>query len=185
VLARGRAGGVGLDGAVGNSRVGGVDNQRNVVRGLEGRLVERRIGAPRIGGFKLRHGVVALGGLGEIEPAQFVVQNAGVGDGQSGLARGELFREGEGRLLLVLVERHGSCLLLASGGYGHGLKGDLDGVQGDRIGRLGQRHLDRFDAGEGGGLEVGRQAERVTQRADGRGQPLSVCGERHGRENAE
>jgi hypothetical protein len=86
----------------------------------------------------LRDGVVAAGGFGEIEAAQLVVQNAGVARCQRGLARGELFREGEGGLLLFLVERDGGFLLLAAGGHGHALEGDLGGVQSDRGRRLGE-----------------------------------------------
>ena len=78
MLAGGGAGRVGLDGAVGDGGVGAVDDQRNVVGGLEGRLVEAGEGAARVGGFELGDGVVAAGGFGEIEAAQLVVEDAGV-----------------------------------------------------------------------------------------------------------
>ena len=93
VLAVAGAGCVGLDGAVGDGGVGAVNDQRNIVGGLEGRLVEAREGAARIGGFELGDGVVAALGFGEIEAAQFVVEDAGVVDVQSGFARGTTCKE--------------------------------------------------------------------------------------------
>ena len=80
-------------------------DKRDVVGGLEGRLVEGREGAARVSGLELRDSVVAALGFGEIEAAQFVVQDARVGDGEGCLAGGKLFGEGECGLLLVRVER--------------------------------------------------------------------------------
>ncbi len=118
MLAFAGAGRVADDGAVGDGGVAFVDDQRNIVGGLEGGLVEGWEGAARIGGFKLGDGVVAAGGFGEIEAAQFVVQDAGVFDRQCGFAGGELVGECEGGLLLFLVEGDGcrllSCQLLQS-----------------------------------------------------------------------
>ena len=59
VLAVAGAGRVGDDGAVGDGGVAGVDDERDVEGGFEGRLVEAGEGAARIGGFELRDGVVA------------------------------------------------------------------------------------------------------------------------------
>ena len=78
------------DGAVGDGGVAFVDDERDVEGGLEGGLVEGGEGAARIGGFELRDGVVAPGGLGEIEAAEFAVEDAGVFDCQSGFTGGEL-----------------------------------------------------------------------------------------------
>ncbi len=83
MLAGAGAGRVADDGAVGDGGVAAVDDQGDVVGGLEGRLVEAGEGAARIGGFELRDGVVARGGLGEIEAAQLVVEDAGVVDGDA------------------------------------------------------------------------------------------------------
>ena len=79
-------------------------DERDVVSGFEGRLVEAGEGAAGVGGFELGDGVVAAGGFGEIEAAELVVEDAGVGDGEGGFAGGELVGEGEGGLLLCVVE---------------------------------------------------------------------------------
>ena len=55
------------------------------------------------------------------------------------------------------------------------LKADLGGVEGDVIGGLGKGHVDGLDAGEGRGLEVGREGERVVLGANGLGKALGVC----------
>ena len=157
MLARDGAGSVGDDRPVGNGRVARIRHERNVVGGLEGRLVEAGEGAARVRGLELRDCVVAEGGFGEIKAAQFIVQNAAIADGQRGLAHGEIFREGEGGLLLFLVERDGSLLFFAASGHGHALKVDLGGVQLDALRGLSEDHVDRFDAGEGRGLQVGRE----------------------------
>ena len=54
---------VGLDGGVGDGRVAAVDDERNVIGGFEGRLVEAGEGAARVGGFKLGDGIVAASGF--------------------------------------------------------------------------------------------------------------------------
>ena len=86
VLARFGPGRVGELAAVGDRRVGGVDHQRDVEGGLLRRLVERREGAARVGGLHLAHRVVAAVGLAQIEAAQLVVEDAGVGDADRGRA---------------------------------------------------------------------------------------------------
>ena len=83
VLAFARAGNVGFDGAVGDGGVIGVDDERDVVSGLECGLVEGGKRAARVGGLELRDGVVAMVTLGEIKAAQPVVEDAGVVDGES------------------------------------------------------------------------------------------------------
>ena len=101
-------------------------------------------------------------------------------------------------MLLVFVERDSGGFLLTVGGDGDALEGDLDGVQGDAIAGLGEGHIDRFDAGEGRGLDVGGEGERVVLGADGLGKTLGVrgagcgcdqaekreCDERHGKTRA-
>ena len=174
VLAGCRAGGVADDLPVGDGYVPCIHHQRSVVGGLKGWLIERRKGAPRVGGLELGDSVVALGGLRQIEAAQLVVQNAGVMDGQRGLARGQCHGESKCRLLFVLVERDSSLLLFAVSGHAHTLKGDLGGVQRDVIRRFGKVHIDKLFAGEGCGLEVGRKGEFVVLRADSLWQPLGV-----------
>ena len=137
MLGGGWAGCIGLDGAVGDGGIGRIDDERNVVGGFEGGLVEGWEGAAGVGSLELSDGIVAARGLGEIEAAQIVVEDAGVGDGEGGLAGGEFFREGEGGLFLVFVQGDGGCLLLAAGGDGYALEGDLGGVEGDVIGGFG------------------------------------------------
>jgi hypothetical protein len=78
--------------------------------------------------------------------------------------RGQLLREGEGGLLLAVVEGHAGRLLLAVGGHGDGLEGYLGGVQSDCAGRLGDSDVDGLNAGEGCGFQIGRQGERVMLR---------------------
>ena len=171
------AGRIADDGAVGDGGVAGVDDQRDVEGGLEGGLVEAGEGAARVGGLELGDGVVAAGGFGEIKAAQLVVQDAGVGDGERGLAGGKLLREGEGGLFLVLIEGDGGGLLVAGGRDGDGLEGDLGGVEGDVIGGLGEGYVDGLGAGEGGGFEVGREGERVVRGNNVRRQALGAgCG---------
>ena len=80
VLVCAGAGRVADDGAVGDSGVAAVDDERDVVGGLEGGLVEGGKGTARVGGFKLGDGVVAASSLGEIEAAKFAIQDAGVFD---------------------------------------------------------------------------------------------------------
>ncbi len=161
------------------------NDQRDVVGGLEGRLVEAGKGAARVGGFKLRDGVVAAGGFGEIEAAQLVVEDAGEGDVKRGLACGEFLREGEGGLLLFLVERDGGGLLFAGGGDGDALEGDLCGVESDGVERTGGGDVDGFDAGEGGLVEVGREGEGVVVRADGLREPLCAGVTNRGRQKTQ
>ena len=147
----------------------------DIVGGFEGRLVEARKGAAGVGGFELSDGVIACRGFGEIEAAQLVVEDAGVGDGQRCLAGGKLRGKGKGGLLLVRVKGDGGGLLLAAGGDSDGLKGDFGGIEGDAAGWLGQGYVDGFYAGEGGGLEIGCERELVMLGDHGGGKPLGVC----------
>src|SRR5208337_2814877 len=118
--------------------VGAVDDQRNVIGGLEGRLVEAGEGAARVGGFELGDGVVALGGFGEIKAAQLVVQDAGILYVQNGFARLQRVRKGEGGLRFLLVNgdfcrgHPGVC----PGVSNDILEGDLGGVERDVVGGL-------------------------------------------------
>ena len=89
------------------------------------------------------------------------------------------------------------CFSLSSGDFGRGsaaiapayhrdgLEGDLGGVEGDVIGGLGQGYVDGFDAGEGRGLEVGGESERVVLGTDGLGKALGVRWFGGGRDQAE
>ena len=59
------------------------------------------------------------------------------------------------------------------------LEGDLDGVEGDVIGWLGEGDVDGFYAGEGCGLKVGGKGEGVVLGEDGGGEALRLgagCG---------
>jgi hypothetical protein len=93
------------DVGIGDGRVAFIDDQRDVEGGLEGRLVEAGKGAAGVGRLKLSDGVVALGGLGEIEAAQLVVEDAGVAMSQLELACRKLLAEIEGGLLLSASSR--------------------------------------------------------------------------------
>ena len=81
--------------AVRQRRVGGGDGERDVEGGLVGRLVERGERAPRVGGLHLRHGVFPAVGRAQVEAAQLVVENAGVGDGDRRRAGGQRPVHGE------------------------------------------------------------------------------------------
>jgi len=64
--------------------------------------------------LELSDGIVAGAGLGEIEAAQIVVEDAGGRRWRGWLGRRGVFREGEGGLFLVFVQGDGGCLLLAA-----------------------------------------------------------------------
>jgi hypothetical protein len=53
------------------------------------RFVERREHPPRVGGFELRDGVAPVVGFAEIQPAQVVVEDAVVADGDLGVSGGD------------------------------------------------------------------------------------------------
>ena len=123
----GCAGGVGDLVGVGDDGVGGVDGEGYVEGGLVGGLVEAGEGAAGVSGLELGYGVVAGLGLGEIEAAELVVEDSGVGDVEGDLTCGELVREGKGGLLFRVVEGDlrglGTCF--------DGEEFDLGGVEGD------------------------------------------------------
>ena len=174
MLACAGAGGVTDEGAVGDGGVAAVDDERNVVGGLEGGLVKGWEGAAGVGGLKLRDGIVAAGGFGEIEAAQLVIEDAGVVDGERGLASGQRARHGESGLLLCAVEGDRSGLRFARGGDGDGLEGDFDGVKGDGACRLPERDVDGFNARECCGFQIGRKGKRVVRGNDCGGKALGV-----------
>ena len=137
---------------VGDDGIAGVDGEGDGEGGLESGLVEAgESAAGVVGGFELGDGVVAGGGFGEIEAAELVVEDAGEGDVEGVGAGGELLREGEGGLLLGGIEGDGGCFAFG----GDGLNLELDGVEGDGAGGRSEGEVDGFDAGEGGGLDVG------------------------------
>jgi len=175
VLVRSRTGLVADDGAVGDGGVALVDDERDVEGGLEGGLVEGGEGAARVGGFELRDGVIAPGGLREIEAAECSVENAAVLDAQRRFAGRKLIGNRESGLLLVGIEGDGSSLFLARGGDFYGLEGEVVGVEADAAGRLGEGDVNGFGATEGGGFETGRESQGVALGKDGVRKALGLC----------
>ncbi len=174
VLACGGAGRIGGDGPVGDGRVGAVYHKRDIIGGLEGRLVKAGEGAARVGGLELRNGVIAPRGLGEIEAAQFVVQDAGVGDGERSFARRQLLGEGESGLFLLRVKGDGCSQLLARGGRGDALESDLCRVERDGVHWLFHRDVDRLNTREGSSFEVRGERKGVVLREDRGGKTLGL-----------
>ena len=157
-------------------RVTLVDNKSDVERRLESRLVEAGKRPPRIGGFKLRHGIVASGRLRQVEAAQFVVQNAAVFDAERGAPRGQRVVEAERYLFLLRIFGDAGFQFLAVDFRGHAREFDFRRVQRDGIGRLLQQNVDLLAAGEGGVAQIGRQRQRVVFRNCGIGKALTVNG---------
>ena len=155
VLCVSRAGGVGGDGAVGDGGVALVDDQGHVEGGLEGGLVKAGEGTAGVGGLELGDGVVAMRGFGEIEAAQFIVEDAGELDVDGGFAGGQRLGDREGGLLLVVVEGDGCGLLLIPGLDLDRLEGDLDGVEGDGRAGLLQVYFDGLGTGDVAALRSG------------------------------
>ena len=91
------------DGTIRDAGVAGIDDERDIEGCLESRFVEGWEGAASVGGFKLGHGVVASGGLREIEAAQLVIENSGEIDGDDGFAGRQQVGYCEGRLLLARI----------------------------------------------------------------------------------
>ncbi len=179
VLAVAGAGGVGGDGAVGDGGVALVDDQGDVEGGLEGGLVEAGKGAAGVGGLELGDGVVAVRGFGEIEAAQFIVEDAGELDGRWWLCRRAADRGTVKVACCLSLSRETVAVCSLSAGLDlDRLEGDLDGVEGDGRAGLLQVHVDGLGAGVGGGLEVGRERERVVLGPDGLGQALGASGHR-------
>ena len=79
---------------------------------------------------------------------------------------------GERGLLLDWVEGNSGWLVFAVGGDGDALEGDLDGVQGDVVSRLGEGDVDGFCAREGCSPKVWRERKGVVRRDDGLRQAL-------------
>ena len=73
---------------------------------LIGGLVERGKSAAGVRGFELGDGVVALGGVGKIEAAQFAIQNAAVGDLQGYWPGRQLARKVKRGLLQARIKRN-------------------------------------------------------------------------------
>ena len=169
--------------AVRDGRVGGVDHERDVERGFLGRLVEAREGSPRIGGFHLTDRVVPAVGLAQVEAAQLVVEDAGVGDVDRGRAGRHPRGHREGGGIGGGVEGHGGRVRPSSCLDGDGAEGELGGVQRDRRGRLIETHADLGPSAEGGVRQVGREPQRVVLGRDARRQALRGGGSSNERED--
>ncbi len=94
-----------------------------------------------------------------------------------GLAGGELVGNGEGGLLLFLVERDG-CGLAACRRRSMVTDWKVISAALSVMLPVGSARVTSMvsDAGEGGGLEIGRERERVVLGADGVGQALALSG---------
>ena len=93
---------------------------------------------------------------------------------KNGRPGSEHLRKSKCRLLLVFVERDGGGLQCATGVDDYGLERDFSGVQGDGVSRLGNVHIDLFDAREGCGFEVGPESELVMRGHHVGRQPLCI-----------
>src|SRR6185437_11375231 len=178
VLVRAWASRIACDGHVGDRVIALVDYQRYAERRLERRLIEAGKRPPRIRGFELRYGIIALRRLRQVKAAQLIIQDARVLNRQSGLARGNLLRNSERRGLLILVCGDCGYLLLAVGADGDRLVLDLQRVQRDGFRGLFQVEVDLLYPGEGGSLQVGRQHKGIMLRLHTLRKPLSA-GLRH------
>ena len=163
VLTRFRAGRVRYGRAVRDGRIDRVDHQRDVERGFLGRLVEAGERAARVGGLHLTDRVVAPVRLAQVEPAQLVVQDAGVGDADRGRSGGQRLRgqEREGHRLGLGVRRHVGDMRDVRGLDQHLAKSEFSRMQGDGRGRLLDAHLDLGTSAERGVREVGRKPQPV------------------------
>jgi hypothetical protein len=172
VFAVGGAGRVGNDFAVGDGGVVFVDNESDAKDGLVGRLVEGGEGTAGIGGFKLRDGVAAAGGLAEIETAELVVQDSRKANVDLGGARGNDTRDGQscGLVFFILGDRGG--LFEVSGTDPHFLKIDFGGIQHDGSGGLLEMNADEFVASERGVGKIRLKSQVVGVRNDIVGEPL-------------
>ena len=99
---------------------------------LEGRLVEGREHPACVGRLELSHRIASLVRFAEIQAPQIAVENSVVADADLHLAGGDRGWHLDGRLLLLLVERHLRRLRPALGGDPHVLERNLGRVQHDR-----------------------------------------------------
>src|SRR5208337_1452945 len=127
---------VGDDLAVGNGGVALVHNRGDIKGRLVGRLVKAGESHARVGGLHLRHFVLPAVVSAQIEAAQLVVEMTGVLDVQGGWTRGKLLVHGERRHLVLFVSGDLRGLGLATSGYGHLMKIDFHGIEGDGVAGL-------------------------------------------------
>ena len=176
----GRGWGVGDLVGVGDDGVGCIYGEGYVEGRLVGGLVEAGEGAAGVSGLELSDGVVAGLGLGEIEAAELVVEDAGVADGEGYFSGGESLGEGEGGLLFVFVESDCCRLRLrdrTADRGDDGLKFDLGRIQGDGIAGRVEGEIDVFGAGKGRGFEIGGEGERIVLGVDATRETLGMsCG---------
>ena len=79
----------------------------------------------------------------------------------SGFRRLKFAAEVEGHLLLLGIFAHFGCERIAADGRFNADELDLSRVEGENTRRLAQRDVNRLFAGEGGGLEIRGEGERV------------------------
>ena len=175
VLVRAGPRSIGDDTAIGDGGIALVHDQRDIEGRLEGGFIKGRKGTARIGGLKLRGGVVPEFGFCKIEAAQLVIQNPGESDADVCRTGHELGRCSERGLLFGSVKAdfgflHAPALL------NHGaLKLQLGGIQRDGVHRVHDLHLNGGFAGKCGFLEIRRKGQTVVFRNNILRQALCHC----------
>ena len=154
-----------------------VDDKGDIEGGFEGWFVKAGECATSVRRLKLSYGVVTLRGLREIEPAQLVIQNAGVAQLKPEFACGKLLPEIEGGLLFAGIFRDLGGQRPAVNGRRDALEFDFRGVQDDRVHWFVDNDVDRFTTGESRGSQVGRQGKRIVLRLDSLRKALCACAE--------
>ena len=175
VLAQHRARRIGNHIGVRDDGIALVHCQLNIERRLERRLIKRRKRPPRIGRFKLRHRIISLRRLGQIEPAKLIVQNARVLDLQRQFARRNRRVECQRRLLFLFIGRYHGLEFAPVRHRHHAAELDLRRIQRDRLNRLRKCQVNGLASSECRVFKIRRQRERVMLRNGYFGQSLCLC----------
>ena len=134
----------------------------DVERGLVVRFVKRREGASRVGGFKLRRGILAaVIVFSQIKAAHFAVQRPGVGNVHGRRTGCQRLFDRQHCHLFFFFRSELRLLCGAAAGDANVMKVDVDRVQRDLRRRLQHMQRDGFIAFEGGLLEVRRELQFV------------------------
>ena len=163
---------IGDDLSVRDRPVAAIDGERDGERRLERRFVEAGKCAARIGRFELSHGVRAIPSLAQIEPAQLIVEDAGVPDMNLVRAAIERARHRQRRRLALLVQHHRRLLRGRAGADGHVVNYQLERMEDDSRGRLSYLDADSLCAIESRPPKVDRECQVVVLGADVRRKSL-------------
>ena len=122
---------VGDDLSVRDRRIVAIDGERDVEGRLDGRLIEARKRAPRVGRLELRDRVVARRALAQIEAPQLVIEDSGVADVDLRRSFLDGLRHRQRRRFILRIERHRRFLRPRAGAHGHVVELDVERVQHD------------------------------------------------------